>query len=283
MICLQCQIAFVVEGECIVILGTSKCRRLKSVTELDTLDRGYGVDDLSYLSFKSVKYDRIETGAGLATFRMEAPDTWQVENARLDWCNGHIRLGGITYRIGQTTTEAVLYCDRLEMPLFLTQIGIGEINGSGSVNGTIPVVLVQKTDALGKSKIDNIYFEDAFLFSTPGEDGVIKGELDEALTNAGTGIEMELAKDALKDFSYSWVRMRLQSIGPEKENMKLELSLDGHPNRALYYAFDENTASFIKSPTPCLFQGIRLDTNVNMYGKAMELADYFQKIFSKSE
>lgn len=235
------------------------------------------------LSFKSAKYDRIETGAGLATFRMEAPDTWQVENARLDWCNGHIRLGGITYRIGQTTTEAVLYCDRLEMPLFLTQIGIGEINGSGSVNGTIPVVLVQKTDALGKSKIDNIYFEDAFLFSTPGEDGVIKGELDEALTNAGTGIEMELAKDALKDFSYSWVRMRLQSIGPEKENMKLELSLDGHPNRALYYAFDENTASFIKSPTPCVFQGIRLDTNVNMYGKAMELADYFQKIFSKSE
>ena len=235
------------------------------------------------LSFKSVKYDKIETGAGLATFRMEAPDTWQVENARLDWCNGHIRLGGITYRIGQTTTEAVLYCDRLEMPIFLTQIGLGEISGSGSINGTIPVVLVQKTDALGKSKIDNIYFEDAFLFSTPGEDGVIKGELDEALTNAGTGIEMELAKDALKDFSYSWVRMRLQSVGPEKENMKLSLSLDGKPNRALYYAFDENTASFMKSNTPCIFQGIRLDTNVNMYGKAMELADYFQKIFSKAE
>ena len=235
------------------------------------------------LSFKSVKYDKIETGAGLATFRMEAPDTWQVENARLDWCNGHIRLGGITYRIGQTTTEAVLYCDRLEMPLFLTQIGLGEISGSGSINGTIPVVLVQKTDALGKSKIDNIYFEDAFLFSTPGEEGVIKGELDEALTNAGTGIEMELAKDALKDFSYSWVRMRLQSVGPEKENMKLSLSLDGRPNRALYYAFDENTASFMKSNTPCIFQGIRLDTNVNMYGKAMELADYFQKIFSKAE
>ena len=233
------------------------------------------------LSFRSVKYDKIETGAGLATFRMEAPDTWQVENARLDWCNGHIRLGGITYRIGQTTTEAVLYCDRLEMPLFLTQIGLGQIRGSGSINGTIPVVLVQKTDALGRSKIDNIYFEDAFLFSTPGEDGVIKGDLDEALTNAGTGIEMELAKDALKDFTYSWVRMRLQSVGPEKENMKLELSLDGRPNRALYYAFDENTASFIKSPTPCNFQGIRLDTNVNMYGKAMELADYFQKIFSK--
>ena len=235
------------------------------------------------LSFKSVKYDKIETGAGLATFRMEAPDTWQVENARLDWCNGHIRLGGITYRIGQETTEAVLYCDRLEMPLFLTQIGLGEISGSGSINGTIPVVLVQKTDAFGKSKIDNIYFEDAFLFSTPGEEGVIKGDLDEALTNAGTGIEMELAKDALKDFSYSWVRMRLQSVGPDKENMKLSLSLDGKPNRALYYAFDENTASFMKSNTPCIFQGIRLDTNVNMYGKAMELADYFQKIFSKAE
>ena len=235
------------------------------------------------LSFKSVKYDKIETGAGRATFRMEAPDTWQIENALLDWCNGHIRLGGITYRAGQTTTEAVLYCDRLELPLFLTQIGLGQINGSGSINGTIPVVLVQKIDASGKAKIDNIYFEDAFLFSTPGEDGEIKGEIDEALLDAESGIEMELAKDALQDFSYSWVRMRMVSSGPDKENLKLELQLDGRPNRALYYAFDENTASFVKSPTPCIFQGIRLDTNVNMYGKAMELVDYFQQIFSGGE
>lgn len=235
------------------------------------------------LSFRSVKYDKIETGAGRATFRMEAPDAWQIENALLDWCNGHIRLGGITYRIGQTTTEAVLYCDRLELPLFLTQIGLGQISGSGSINGTIPVVLKQKTDAFGKSKIDNIYFEDAFLFSTPGEDGLIKGEIDEALMDAESGIEMELAKDALKDFSYSWVRMRMLSSGEDKEKLKLELSLDGRPNRALYYAFDEKTASFIKSPTPCVFQGIRLDTNVNMYGKAMELVDYFQQIFSQGK
>ena len=235
------------------------------------------------LSFKSVKYDRIETGAGRAAFRMEAPDTWQVENALLDWCGGHIRLGGTTYRAGQTTTEAVLYCDRLELPLFLTQIGLGQISGSGSINGTIPVVLVQKTDASGKAKIDNIYFDDAFLFSTPGEDGMIKGELDEALVDEDSGIEMELSKDALKDFTYSWVRMRMISTGPDKENLKLELQLDGRPNRALYYAFDENTASFVKSPTPCIFQGIRLDTNVSMYGKAMELVDYFQQIFSKSE
>ena len=233
------------------------------------------------LSFRSVKYDKIETGAGRATFRMEAPDTWQIENALLDWCGGHIRLGSVTYRPGQTTTEAVLYCDRLELPLFLTQIGLGQISGSGSINGTIPIVLVQKTDAFGKTKIDNVYFEDAFLFSTPGENGVIKGELDESLTNAESSIEMELSKDALKDFTYSWVRMRMISSGPEKENLKLELQLDGRPNRSLYYSFDEKTASFIKSPTPCIFQGIRLNTNVNMYGKAMELVDYFQQITSK--
>jgi len=235
------------------------------------------------LSFDSIKFDKIMTGPGRATFRMESTDTWQVENALLDWCNGHIRIGGVTYRIGQTTTEAVLYCDRLELPLFLTQIGLGQISGSGSINGTIPVVLVQKKDASGKTKIDNVYFEDAFLFSTPGEDGVIKGELDEAITNAESGIEMELSKDALKDFTYSWVRMRMISSGPEKENLKLELQLDGRPNRALYYSFNEKTASFIKSPTPCIFQGIRLDTNVNMYGKAMELVDYFQQIFSRGD
>ena len=257
--------------------------------EVRGIDLGFEIPEIAVmksapgqaLSFKSVRYDRIETGAGRATFRMEAPDTWQIENALLDWCGGHIRLGSVTYRPGQTTTEAVLYCDRLELPLFLTQIGLGQISGSGSINGTIPIVLVQKTDAFGKTKIDNVYFEDAFLFSTPGENGVIKGELDESLTNAESSIEMELSKDALKDFTYSWVRMRMISSGPEKENLKLELQLDGRPNRSLYYSFDEKTASFIKSPTPCIFQGIRLNTNVNMYGKAMELVDYFQQITSK--
>ena len=231
------------------------------------------------LSFKSVKFDKIETGAGKFSLRMEAPDTWQVENALLDWCGGHIRLGSITYRAGQTSTEAVLYCDRLNLPVFLTQIGVGQISGSGSINGTIPIVITQKS---GQFLPDNIYFEDAFLFSTPGEDGVIKGDIDEALLDAESGIEMELAKDALKDFSYSWVRMSMISSGENKENLKLSLQLDGKPNRALYYAFDEKTASFIKSNTPCIFQGIRLDTNVNVEsGHALELVDYLKQVFNR--
>ena len=231
------------------------------------------------LSFNSVKFDKIETGAGKFSFRMEAPDTWQIENALLDWCGGHIRLGSITYRAGQTSTEAVLYCDRLGLPVFLTQVGVGQISGSGSINGTIPVVITQKS---GQFLPDNIYFEDAFLFSTPGEDGVIRGDIDEALLDAESGIEMELAKDALKDFSYSWVRMSMISSGENKENLKLSLQLDGKPNRALYYAFDEKTASFIKSNTPCIFQGIRLDTNVNVEsGHALELVDYLKQIFNR--
>ena len=256
--------------------------------EVRGVDLGFEIPELiamksapgQTLSFQSLKFDKIETGAGRFAFRMEAPDTWQLENAQLDWCNGHIRLGGITYRMGQTTTEAVLYCDRLELPVFLTQIGLGKIDGSGAINGTIPVVITQKS---GQALPSNIYFEDAFLFSTPGEDGTIKGEIDDAIMNGENGIEMELAKDALKDFSYSWVRMSMASTGENKENLKLSLQLDGRPNRALYYAFDENTASFIKSDTPCVFQGIRLDTNVNMYGKAMELVDYFQKVLSNAE
>ncbi|MBR6241229.1 MAG: YdbH domain-containing protein, partial [Lentisphaeria bacterium] len=233
------------------------------------------------LTFQSVKYDKIETGAGKFAFRMEAPDTWQIENALLDWCGGHIRLGGVTYRPGQTTTEAVLYCDRLNLPVFLTQIGLGQISGSGAINGTIPIVVTQKE---GQVLPDNLYFEDAFLFSTPGEDGVIQGDIDEAILSSEGGVEMELAKDALKDFSYSWVRVNMLSTGENKEDMKLSLQLDGRPNRALYYAFDEKTASFMKTNTPCIFQGIRLDTNVNVEsGKALELVDYVKQIFSRGD
>ena len=169
-------------------------------------------------------------------------------------------------------------CTGEQQDFFATQIGLGQISGSGAINGTIPIVITQES---GQGLPDNIYFEDAFLFSTPGEDGVIQGELDESILNGENGIEMELAKDALKDFSYSWVRMSMLSTGKDKGDLKLSLQLDGKPNRALYYAFDENTASFIKSATPCIFQGIRLDTNVNIEsGRALELVDYVKQIFS---
>ena len=95
---------------------------------------------------------------------------------------------------------------------------------------------------------------------------------------------MELVKDALKDFSYSWVRMNMISTGENKEDLKFSFQLDGRPNRNLYYSFDEKTASFVKSDIPCIFQGIRLDTNVNVQsGKALELVDYVKQIFSRGD
>ncbi len=250
--------------------------------QVNGIDFEFEIPDLARLqsspgqkiSFKSLKFDKIETENGVATYHMMSPREWQLENTALNWCGGHIRLGGLVFRADQPISEAVLYCDRLDLARFLTQTGLGNISGIGSINGTIPISITPK----------NILFNDAFLFSTPGEEGVIQGEVNQKLLNEENGIEMELARDALKDFSYSWVRIQIITTGEDKDNLALKLEVNGKPNKLLYYTFDEGAGSFIKTGIPAHFQGIQLNVNVNIMAKnILDFVDDFKKIFSNKQ
>jgi len=248
--------------------------------EVKGIDLGFKVRDLAtlksepgqLLTIQKIKFDKIETENCRVTFRMESPTTWQVENASMKWCGGHIRLGSLLLSKEYPLSEAIMYCDRLDLAEFLTQTGVGDIQGEGALNGTIPVYITP----------DSIYFDDAFLYSTPGEDGLIRGTVNENLMNENGGITMELSKDALKDFTYSWVRMSMATSGEKMDHLKITLSLDGKPNQPLYYSFDGKQNSFIKSSVPCRFQGIRLDVNVNITAeKIQDLVKYLKNMFSK--
>ena len=91
----------------------------------------------------------------------------------------------------------ILYCDRLNLPKILEQLGAVNAEGIGTVNGRLPIRVTN-----GK-----IRFSDGFLFSTPGEGGNIHVTGTEMLTagiprNTPQYVQIELAREALKDYDY---------------------------------------------------------------------------------
>ena len=74
-------------------------------------------------------------------------------------------------------------------------------------------------------------------------------------------IQMDIAREALKTFDYSWVKMTLNS---EKEALALQLQFDGKPENKLPFRYSEEIGSFIRVEADAEgsnFQGIRLDVN----------------------
>jgi hypothetical protein len=109
----------------------------------------------------------------------------------------------------------VLYCDGLDLAAILEQFGAAEAEGNGTVNGKIPV----------RYNNGRITFNDGLLFSTPGSRGRIKFRDTKKLAaiipqDSAQYVNIELAREALKDFQYKSAR-----IGLNTENEDLLLSL----------------------------------------------------------
>jgi hypothetical protein len=152
--------------------------------------------------------------------------------------------------------DMVLYCDRLNLAQVLEQLGGAKADGTGSVNGRIPI----------KFKNGKLTFNNGFLYSTPGNGGTVHVKAAETIMAGiprGTPqfSQLELAKAALEDYDYNWVRLKITSKG---ENIVLKISFDGKPSKPLPFVYDKKFGGFvhIKSGKQVSnFQGIRLNVN----------------------
>jgi len=106
------------------------------------------------------------------------------------------------------------------------------------------------------------------LYSTPGEGGAIQvisasfGQADDMLANAQAA-QIELAREALKDYTYKWVKLNLTTQG---ELLKARLQMDGKPAKPLPFIYDKKLGAFtrIEAGAGSRFQGIRLDVNFSL-------------------
>jgi hypothetical protein len=211
-----------------------------------------------------VTIDRIQAGDFTATdaavrFTLEPGPFLLLENMQLDWAGGQVSTESVRIPSPDQSVALTLYCDRIQLNRLLAQVGGFDAQGKGSLNGRIPVVI----------KNGEISFDNAFLFSTPGQGGRIVIRNPEKLkagipVDASGFSQLDLASEALKDFEYAWAKLTFDTQG---ETLTANMELDGKPGRVLPFVYKKEINSFVRVDTQSpgsRFQGIKLDVNLTL-------------------
>jgi hypothetical protein len=227
-----------------------------------------------HLQFARLALGDLTAEKGTIDFQIESLQSLLIEKALFEWSGGKVDTQAIRISQGIEDYHLTFYCDRLNLARVLEQFGAAAAEGSGSVSGRIPVRYTQ-----GK-----LSFDDGFLFSTPGTGGKIHLTGTEILTagvppNTPQFAQMELAREALKDYDYSWAKLRLNSEG---ENLLLQMQMDGKPAKTLPFVYKKEVGGFIRVEAESAgsrFQGIRLDVNFRLpLNKLLQYKDLINMI-----
>ncbi len=208
------------------------------------------------VSFGTLSFENI-----LALFNIESPKAILLETMNAQWCGGMVSVKAIRINPAVKSYSPVISCDRVNLAQVLRQFDVGQAEGSGTLNGNIPLII----------KDDSIEFGNGFLYSTPGDSGKIHiqgGAIDSITDGIPDGTpqfdQLKLSQMALRDFDYDWVKLYINS---EEENMVLKLQFDGKPAKPLPFVYKKEIGGFARvdvNSAGSLFQGIRLDVNIKL-------------------
>uniref|UniRef100_UPI0035932BF8 intermembrane phospholipid transport protein YdbH family protein n=1 Tax=Desulfococcus sp. TaxID=2025834 RepID=UPI0035932BF8 len=192
-------------------------------------------------------------------FQIEPDTAVLIEKGRFTWCGGTVSTQSLRIAPDMADVELILYCDRLNLARLLDQLGAARAEGRGAVNGRLPIRLRNGT----------VRFDDGFLYSTPGDGGVIHVTEARVLTagipeNTPQFAQIDLAVEALKSYEYAWAKL---GITTEGENLRLNLQFDGKPTAPLPFVYQKEFGGFVRVAADhpgSVFQGIRLDVNLGL-------------------
>ena len=209
--------------------------------------------------FKRAVFGDITVNHGKIAFQIEPGNTLLIEKGTFAWCDGNIDTQSLRISPETSRFRLVLYCDRLQIARLLEQLSAVNAEGKGTVNGRIPL----------EYENGNLHFGDGFLYSTPGDGGRIKLSNTDMLT-AGLPVDtpqfaqLDLAREALKDYEYTWAKLGLNSKG---QTLFLRLQFDGKPMATLPFIYKKELGRFARVDAESkgsLFQGISLDINLQL-------------------
>ena len=151
--------------------------------------------------------------------------------------------------------DLTLFANRLNLAQVLNQLGVARASGQGTVNGRIPLRWADGA----------MLFDDGFLYSTPGQTGTIQvtdtADLLQGLPkDTPQFIQLDIATEALKDYTYNWARVGIDS---RDDLLMVSLKLDGRPNQLLPFAYNQERGMFqrIEGRGQAEFLGINIDLN----------------------
>ncbi len=161
-------------------------------------------------------------------WQLEDPRTLFIEKAQLNWCGGKVEAASLRLSADKKELATTLYCDRLLLNELLAQFDLAQTAGEASLNGRLPVVLSGR----------GIEIDSGFLFSTPGEQGVLSfantRQIRDSIPGMATSPYIEYSLESLKNFAYNWVKLTLDS---DKGDMLVKMQLDGKPAAPLPYRY----------------------------------------------
>ncbi len=208
---------------------------------------------------------------GKIEFQIESPTSFFIENCGLKWCNGHVYTHAMRVSSDKPDYNIVLYCDRLNLAEILGQFGIAKAEGIGTVSGRIPI----------KYEKGNVSFDNGFLYSAPGDGGIIHvggmDALDASIPqNTLQYSQINFVNAVLKDFNYNWVRFLLTS---KEDDLVLQMSLDGKPMNPLPFTYNKKLGAFSRIEATSkggIYHPVHLDINLRLplnkimyYGKGI--------------
>ena len=201
------------------------------------------------LQFEKLIWGEIPFTGGELHFRLEGARSFFLEKGEFVWCEGKVFANAVRIDLDADDVTLLLYCDKVNLSRMLNFM-VRDISaeGKGRISGIIPL-------QISKGKVT---FKEGFLYSTPGDAGEIKIKETEVISGGNV-----LLEEAIKDFSYDWVKVRLDSRG---ENLNMVVNLNGTPNRKLPLALDPETKSFRrdeKGEAGVNLQGLHLELRFN--------------------
>jgi len=202
----------------------------------------------------SIESGKIHLQNGKVIFRIEQDQQLFLEKARLSWCGGKVEMGSLSLNSDMKNLETTLYCDRLSFVDLLKQFGIEDTEGEGSLNGRLPIAINDK----------GIHFDDGFLFSTPGNSGIVRfnntQQLRQGMPDIGQTATLDYSIKALENFAYNWTKL---SFNTEGKNLLLTMQLDGKPAIPLPFGYKRGQIVATEKG-PGLQHPLRLDMNFRL-------------------
>ena len=214
---------------------------------------------LQRFSFDRASFGKTELDNGEIIFNIESGDSIFIEKISAEYCRGKVFTHAVRISSKKSDYNLILFFDRLNLAMILENLGIEKSEGEGAVNGRLPVMFNN----------GQIIFGDGFLYSTPGVGGNIRLTGTQVLTSGipeGTvqHAQLELAREALKDYKYEWVKLSLVTKG---ENLLLKMQLAGKPAGLPPFVYKKDFGGFVKiegKGEGSVFQGIGIDVNFSL-------------------
>jgi len=231
---------------------------------IDTTLQISGIDPLQsgnsqVLTIDTIDMDDIHLSDVSLVYAVEPDFSLLLEGCNFRWCRGRVTTGAVRIVPGKENYKVNLYCDRLKLSDILQQVGSFQAEGEGSLSGKIPISYDRGI----------VSFDNGFLFSAPGRGGIIRVTgADRLLSGIPRGTaqfsQIDLAREALKNYNYKWARLNFNTDG---EELVVKMAFDGKPTEKLPFVYKKELQSFarVEASSPgSHFQGIAIDLNLRL-------------------